>query len=112
MNTLTHYQRQSPGHYSQSPGRPVAREAIAPNRASMSLATLKRGQKGVITSINTADVTVQRLMVMGLVEGAEVEYASAAIGGDPMEFRLFGNAISLRKEHAVHFTVATTPDGG
>ena len=48
---------------------------------------------------------VQRLMVMGLVEGAEVELASSAIGGDPIEFRLFGTAISLRREHAAHFSV-------
>lgn len=77
----------------------------------MTLATLRRGQKGIIRAIDTADPVVQRLMVMGLVEGVEVEHASSAIGGDPIEFRLFGNAISLRKEHARHFAVATTPDG-
>ncbi len=70
------------------------------------LASLKRGQKGVIQAINSADPQVQRLMVLGLVEGAEVEHASSAIGGDPMEFRLFGCGISLRQEHARHFHVA------
>lgn len=69
------------------------------------LATLKRGQKSVIDSVNTADPQVQRLMVLGLVEGAEVEFAGAALGGDPMEFRLFGCGISLRQEQARHFTV-------
>ena len=59
------------------------------------LASLKRGQKGVIRAINAADPQVQRLMVLGLVEGTEVEHASSAIGGDPMEFRLFGCGISL-----------------
>ncbi|MCP5092192.1 MAG: ferrous iron transport protein A, partial [Gammaproteobacteria bacterium] len=58
------------------------------------LATLKRGQKGVIRSVDATDPQVQRLMVLGLVEGAEVEHASSAIGGDPMEFRLFGCGIS------------------
>ena len=70
------------------------------------LASLKRGQKGVSQAINSADPQVQRLMVLGLVEGAEVEHASSAIGGDPMEFRLFGCGISLRQEHARHFHVA------
>jgi Fe2+ transport system protein FeoA len=51
------------------------------------LASLKRGQRGVIRAINAADPQVQRLMVLGLVEGTEVEHASSAIGGDPMEFR-------------------------
>jgi Fe2+ transport system protein FeoA len=54
---------------------------------------------------------VQRLMVLGLVEGTEVELAGAALGGDPMEFRLFGNGISLRREQARHFTVTRRDNG-
>ena len=79
---------------------------------TITLASLQRGQKGVIQAIDTSDPMVQRLMVLGLVEGAELEYSSAAIGGDPLEFRLFGSAISLRKEHARHFTVSPRPTGG
>jgi len=75
------------------------------------LASLKRGQKGIIRAINAADPQVQRLMVLGLVEGTEVEHASSAIGGDPMEFRLFGCGISLRQEHARHFKVAPVGAG-
>jgi Fe2+ transport system protein FeoA len=71
----------------------------------MTLATLQRGIRYVIASVDCADPVVQRLMVLGLVEGAEVELASSAIGGDPLEFRMFGNAISLRREHARYFTV-------
>ena len=70
------------------------------------LASLKRGQKGIIAAVDATDPQVQRLMVLGLVEGAEVELAGAAIGGDPMEFRLFGAGISLRQEQARHFRVA------
>ena len=77
----------------------------------MTLASLQRGQKGVIQSIDTRDPMVQRLMVLGLVEGAELEHSSSAIGGDPIEFRLFGSAISLRKEQARHFTVSPLPNG-
>lgn len=69
------------------------------------LASLKRGQKGVIAAIDASDPQVQRLMVLGLVEGAEVELAGCAIGGDPLEFRLFGTGISLRQEQARHFSV-------
>lgn len=75
------------------------------------LATLKRGQKGIIRAIDAADPQVQRLMVLGLVEGAEVQHASSAIGGDPMEFRLFGCGISLRQEHARLFKVAPVAVG-
>lgn len=75
------------------------------------LATMRRGQKGVIRSVDTTDPQVQRLMVLGLVEGAEVEHASAAIGGDPIEFRLFGCGISLRQEQAKFFEVAPVATG-
>ena len=63
----------------------------------MTLASLQRGLKYVIDGVDATDPDVQRLMVLGLVEGAEVELASSAIGGDPMEFRMFGNAISLAR---------------
>jgi Fe2+ transport system protein FeoA len=75
------------------------------------LATLKKGQKAVIQFVDAVDPQVQRLMVLGLVEGAEVEHASSAIGGDPMEFRLFGCGISLRQEHAKYFQVAPVAAG-
>lgn len=75
------------------------------------LATLKPGQKGVIEFVDAVDPQVQRLMVLGLVEGAELEHASSAIGGDPMEFRLFGCGISLRQEHAKCFKVSPVATG-
>ena len=78
----------------------------------MTLASLENGRKYLIKNVNSSDPDVQRLMVLGLVEGAEVELASAAIGGDPLEFRLFGNAISLRREHARYFDVTPAGEGG
>lgn len=75
------------------------------------LATLRRGEKGVIKSVDASDPQVQRLMVLGLVEGAEIEHTSAAIGGDPIEFRLFGCGISLRQEHARLFQVTPLAAG-
>lgn len=75
------------------------------------LASMVRGQRGVIQAVDTSDPQVQRLMVLGLVEGAEIEHASSAIGGDPMEFRLFGCGISLRQEHARFFQVAPVVAG-
>lgn len=77
----------------------------------MTLDSLQRGRKYVIQAVNANDPDVQRLMVLGLVEGTEVELASAAIGGDPLEFRMFGNAISLRREQARHFAVSLATEG-
>jgi ferrous iron transport protein A len=74
------------------------------------LADLRPGDKVVIQAIATHDRTVQRLMVLGLVEGAELTFVRASLGGDPLEFRIFGAAISLRREQAKYFVVA--PVGG
>jgi ferrous iron transport protein A len=77
----------------------------------MTLASLQRGRKYVINGVNATDPDVQRLMVLGLVEGTEVELASTAIGGDPLELRMYGNAISLRREQARHFAVSSAEKG-
>jgi len=79
---------------------------------SKTLAALRKGQKATIEAVDTADPQVQRLMTLGLVEGAEVELASSALGGDPLEFRLFGRGISLRQEQARHFRVSPVATGG
>ncbi len=76
----------------------------------ITLASLKNGQTGTIRSIDATDPQVQRLMVLGLVEGTQVQHAGAALGGDPIEFRFFGSGISLRREQAMRFTV--TRDSG
>ncbi len=77
----------------------------------MTLDSLQRGRKYVIRNVASADPDVQRLMVLGLVEGVEIELASTAIGGDPLELRMFGNAISLRREQAQHFAVSPATEG-
>lgn len=77
-----------------------------------SLATMKPGETAVIASIQNLDANVQRLMSLGLVEGAVVEMAGHALGGDPIELRLFGCHISLRREQAEAFLVASAGPGG
>lgn len=71
----------------------------------MTLIELAPGETATIESINTQDPAVQRLMVLGLVEGAELTYVRASLGGDPLEFRLFGGAISMRRDQAKQFRV-------
>ena len=80
------------------------------NENGVTLAAMRRGQRAVICAIDATCPQVQRLMTLGLVEGAEVELAGAAIGGDPLEFRLFGRGISLRREQARHFDVSPIGD--
>ncbi|MEO1246369.1 MAG: FeoA family protein [Pseudomonadota bacterium] len=77
-----------------------------------SLATMKPGETAVIDAIHELDAPTQRLMSLGLVEGAIVEMAGRAIGGDPLEFRLFGCGISLRREQAQKFLISPAARGG
>jgi ferrous iron transport protein A len=78
----------------------------------LTLSDLKPGDFVRIESIETADPAVQRLMVLGLVEGAEIAFLRRSLGGDPLEFRIRGAAISLRKELARHFHVAPVETHG
>ena len=78
----------------------------------MTLADMRKGDRARITAIATAAPSVQRLMLMGLVEGAELECRGASLGGDPVEFRLFGGTVSLRRADGRHFEITKlTADG-
>jgi Fe2+ transport system protein FeoA len=74
----------------------------------MTLDQLKKGQSAEIIAIETASNSVQRLMLMGLVEGAKLNFIGASIGGDPLEFQLYGSAVSLRRDDAEKFRVSLT----
>jgi ferrous iron transport protein A len=65
---------------------------------SAALTALAPGQAGDICGFTSDDV--QRLMEMGLVEGTTVEVLRYAPAGDPVEIRVMGYALSLRKVEA------------
>lgn len=69
----------------------------------MCITDLGLGQEGVIVEIDTTDKFVQRLMVMGLVEGAEIKHLSSV--GGTHEFQMMGAVIAFTQEQAQHFTV-------
>lgn len=78
----------------------------------MTLADLQKGDRVRIVAVQAASPSVQRLMIMGLVEGAELDFLGASLGGDPLEFRLFGGAMSLRRDDGRQFEViALNTDG-
>ncbi len=71
----------------------------------MTLREMQAGQKARIEKVDASQPGVVRLMVLGLIEGAEVLFGNAAIGGDPLEVSVFGSAISIRKQQAGNFRV-------
>ncbi len=64
------------------------------------LSTLSAGQRAVVKSLSGEGAAYQRLMEMGVFEGVELEVVRFAPLGDPMELRVQGYNLSLRKSEA------------
>ncbi len=73
-----------------------------------SLSELKPGQKGKVVRVGGSGAIHRRILDMGVVPGAEIEVERVAPLADPVEFRLLGYHLSLRKEEArnVHVEVS------
>jgi ferrous iron transport protein A len=61
---------------------------------------LRRGELGTLARLNLPEDVAYRLMLLGFVPGAEVEFAGSAPGGDPRVFRVEGTEVALRQETA------------
>lgn len=78
----------------------------------MTLRELQPGQAARIEKVDASQPGIVRLMVLGLIEGAEVRHANAAIGGDPIELSVYGTAISVRRQQAASFRIEPLPSNG
>jgi Fe2+ transport system protein FeoA len=70
-----------------------------------SLADLKPGQSARIVALEGQGPLVQRLYEMGLLEGSKVTLVRRAPLGDPLEIRILGYGLSLRKAEAAWIMV-------
>ena len=69
--------------------------------SEVTLNTLVPGESGTVARIATAAPNVrQRLMEMGLTKGTHIEIIRYAPMGDPIEVKVKGYRLSLRKEEA------------
>ena len=66
----------------------------------MTLCDFKPGQKGKVVSLGTEGVLRHRLLDMGITTGIEIQLVKVAPLGDPLEIRLRGYNLSLRKSEA------------
>lgn len=64
------------------------------------LGELLAGEKGAVTEIDESGKSIRRLLDIGLVPGSKVETVRIAPLGDPIEFRIKGALISLRRHEA------------
>ncbi len=72
---------------------------------SVSLASLNPGQKGKITAVNLPGAQKGRVMEMGLTIGTPIEVIKVAPLGDPVEYKVRGGHLSLRKAEAASISV-------
>lgn len=70
------------------------------------LASLAVGSKGTVAELNVPATDKPRLMEMGLLVGTPVELVRFAPLGDPVEIKLRGYHLTLRKHEAEQILVS------
>ena len=66
----------------------------------MTIANLRRGQRGIIKEFST-DLVPLKLLEMGCLPGNEVELVQTAPFRDPMYLNINGSHLAIRKETAL-----------
>lgn len=69
------------------------------------LGELRPGERGRVTEVGGAVDAARRLMDLGLIRGTTVEVVRTAPLGDPIEVKLRGFMLTLRRTEAEHITV-------
>lgn len=69
------------------------------------LSDLKPGQRGMISKVGGGGQTHRRILDMGVVPQTMVEVERVAPLGDPIEVKVKGYHLSLRKEEAANVYV-------
>jgi DtxR family Mn-dependent transcriptional regulator len=73
---------------------------------SVTLADMKPKQKGTVVKMNARGTVTKRLADMGIGRGALVEVERVAPLGDPIDIKVRGYHLSLRKEEAAAIIVS------
>jgi ferrous iron transport protein B len=77
--------------------------------AARNLNELSPGQSGIILSVGISSGAVKRRLIdMGLTPGTEIKVKRVAPFGDPIEVRIRGYELSLRREDALQITIGDT----
>ncbi len=80
-------------------------ENAEPRSAAEPLSTLQPGQRGKVVALEIPGTMRGRVMEMGFTVGTVVEVVRFAPMGDPIEFKVRGAHISLRKADAAGIRV-------
>ena len=72
----------------------------------MTLTRLPAGRDARVTAVNGSSRIARRLMEMGVVPGVSVRVVKAAPFGDPIEVRVRGYRLAMRKSEADEIEVS------
>ena len=78
-------------------------------RVRVTLKELKPGEKGRIEQVGGAGAVRRRIADMGMTKGSLVEVVRVAPLGDPIDVKVKGYHLSLRKEEAAEIAVSSIP---
>ncbi len=78
----------------------------------MTLDKIPIGQDAVVRSVGGAGELRCRLLDMGIIPRTRIRVTKVAPMGDPLELRLRGYELTLRKEDAANIEVEPEPAGG
>lgn len=73
----------------------------------MTLNDLSMGETGKVRSVDGDGAITRRLMEMGVVPGVNVKVLKSAPFGDPIEIRLLGYNLAVRRNEAAAINVST-----
>ena len=73
--------------------------------AALKLSELALGASGRVRDFPKTGATFLRLREMGLLPGTTITFVRAAPLGDPLEFKLRGYHLTLRREEAEQITL-------
>lgn len=66
----------------------------------MNLSNIPKDVQARVTAVNGEGLVTRRLMEMGVVPGVSVRLVKAAPFGDPIEVRLLGYSLAIRRNEA------------
>ncbi|MCP5482422.1 MAG: ferrous iron transport protein A [Spirochaetales bacterium] len=77
----------------------------------LNLAALRPGTRARIVALDPARADLTRLLEMGLIPGQEIEFLRAAPLGDPLQVRVMGYELALRRCDARSISVEPVNEG-
>ena len=69
-------------------------------KTNMTLAELPKGESRTVMSVHGEGTITRRLMEMGVIPGVAVRMVKSAPFGDPIEIRVRGYSLALRRNEA------------